>query len=163
MLFFPHRGWISRNGYLMNSHNLWWKASKVYYRRETIHMLIWKTPPHVPQFPQVNKPSIPHSKGLFSENEEWIMTTSTEFTTCLAVIKRSALNLKINTETPSHVTISQVSQMRREEGESADKRSQLSIQNPNDICSQWLLMMWSPWKTKSRACSEMWYSLGSHG
>lgn len=25
---------VARKGYLMNSHNLWWKASKVYYRRD---------------------------------------------------------------------------------------------------------------------------------
>lgn len=95
---------VARHGLLigLNSHNLWWKALKVHYRREKLLISSFGRQLHLASIPfiLINHPT-PIQNNLLYGNEEWIITTSREYTTCLALITYRALNEKIYEETPS--------------------------------------------------------------
>lgn len=125
---------------LMNNHYSWWKDSKVCCRSETTDTLIWKAAPRVTQFLQFNKPFIRHTKAPFVWNEEWIKTTSSEYTTCLTVIKHSALNRNINQRTPCKWI-----QIRTD---TPDKKSLTLVHNVRSVEGKNLCkvaLTWLPW------------------
>lgn len=91
---------------LLNS-SFWCKALKVHQweekkaEKQKNDKLICKTaPPGINSF-NFNKPSVSHSKDLLYGNEEWIITGSRKYTTCLVLITYRSLNEKINKETHS--------------------------------------------------------------
>lgn len=88
--------------------SFWFKALKVHQweekkakKQKKNDKLICKTaPPGINSF-NFNKPSVSHSEDLLYGNEEWIITGSRKYTTCLVLITYRSLNEKINKETHS--------------------------------------------------------------
>lgn len=122
-MFLSHKGWVFKyqvawKGLLMNSHNLWWKGSRVYYRKGSFgqqpHMCL-----------HFNNHS--HSKDLLYGNKEWITTSSSEYTTCLAVMKQGAIIQKVRKPL------------------SRNNLESLKCRGRQDM----ILFMWSPLKTKA--------------